>query len=467
MNNLNDLDEDLDIFFGTKEVAEVAQKPMTNSEKYIAQRNAAMVKKVETLTPEQIEVIKEERENISPNTGKYPATPEESFQAPAAIRPNTEFDKEPDYKSMPLGMKEAQERNGVRDHGLKTGNFVRDNENGVVRFEETEKGAFAMHNPNDVKPVVADYLNRKHPGVPYVGNGDEILYIGGIDPAINKEEVSKFTVSKIVDNDKPVVVYEGRTDKSFHDDIMSMSEYYGTSIEKEVIPELKPLEFDIEGEDDLPQMGLFETEVEPEPVKEKVKRKKAEPVQFSLLPENNLDVEESTNPKVFVGIDPGKAGGIVAMTDAKIVGKWPMPLIGKDVDAVGLWTILDEIKQNYNPTLILEEVHSLHKMSASTNFSMGHTLGLILGIVIASKIRLIRVQPKAWQKEIWLNSEIEYLPIKPDQVKPSVNTKLTSIKAALRLFPNADFRKSARATNPHDGICDACCMAEYGRRNNL
>jgi len=98
---------------------------------------------------------------------------------------------------------------------------------------------------------------------------------------------------------------------------------------------------------------------------------------------------------------------------------------------------------------------------------MGHTLGLILGIVISSKIRLIRVQPKAWQKAIWITSEIEYLPIKPDQTKPLVNTKLTSIKAALRLFPNTDFRKSDRSINPHDGICDACCMAEYGRRSNL
>lgn len=171
--------------------------------------------------------------------------------------------------------------------------------------------------------------------------------------------------------------------------------------------------------------------------------------------------------KLWVGIDPGKAGGIVAITEREIVGKWVMPLLGTDVDAQGLWDILDGLKKDYDLTLILEEVHSLHKMAAATNFSMGHTLGLILGIVISSKIRLIRVQPKAWQKATWITSEIEYLPKKPDQAKPSINTKLTSMKAAHRLFPNEDFRKSIKATNPHDGLCDAVLMAEYGRQNNL
>ena len=77
------------------------------------------------------------------------------------------------------------------------------------------------------------------------------------------------------------------------------------------------------------------------------------------------------------------------------------------------------------------------------------------------------VQPKTWQKEIWIGKEIEYLPKKPDQKNPSIDTKLTSKKAAMRLFPGVDFRKSDRAKIPHDGICDACCLSEFGRRKNL
>lgn len=171
--------------------------------------------------------------------------------------------------------------------------------------------------------------------------------------------------------------------------------------------------------------------------------------------------------KVWVGVDPGKSGGIVALTDKGIIGKWTIPLIGDDVDPVGIWEILHNLHDNYHATVILEEVHSLHKMAAKTNFSMGHTLGIILGVIVSLRMRLIRTQPKAWQKEVWITSEIEYQPIKPGQKRPSVDTKLTSLKAAHRLFPGEDFRKSARAKVPHDGIIDAVCMAEFGRRKNL
>lgn len=172
-------------------------------------------------------------------------------------------------------------------------------------------------------------------------------------------------------------------------------------------------------------------------------------------------------PKAWIGVDPGKKGGIVAISDNGIIGKWVVPLLGDNVDSVGIWNILSELKDKFNCTLILEDVHSLFGMSASTNFSMGHTLGILDGIIAVSKIRLSRVAPKTWQKLIWENNDMVYKPIKTDQKKPSVDTKATSINSALRLFPNTDFRATTRSKNSHDGMCDACCLAEYGRRINL
>jgi len=170
---------------------------------------------------------------------------------------------------------------------------------------------------------------------------------------------------------------------------------------------------------------------------------------------------------MWIGVDPGKKGGIVAISNQGIVGKWVIPLIGDNVDAEGIWIILNGLKEKHNPTLILEDVHSLFGMSASTNFSMGHTLGILDGIIAVSKIKLSRVAPKTWQKEIWENNDMEYKPIKPEQKKASVDTKLTSMKAAHRLYPNADFRATTRSKNDWDGITDAVCLAEYGRRKNL
>lgn len=195
-------------------------------------------------------------------------------------------------------------------------------------------------------------------------------------------------------------------------------------------------------------------------------------------------------PRLWVGIDPGKSGGIAAMAEHGLVGMWAIPKLGDDIDSARLCDILMDLHVSYNMSVIVEDVHSLFGMSASTNFSMGHTLGIIIGVVTASRMRLIRVQPKQWQKEIWVNSDYEYLPIKPQQKKPSVDTKLTSLKAAHRLFPRADFRGEVKVeyysdnsanrkkglvgkqipskkVKDHDGIVDAVCIAEFGRRKNV
>ena len=92
--------------------------------------------------------------------------------------------------------------------------------------------------------------------------------------------------------------------------------------------------------------------------------------------------------KVFLGIDPGKLGGLFGITEkGDVVHKSAIPLVGTDVDAKGLWEMLDGLNKRFNVCVVLEDVHSLHKMAANTNFSMGHTLGIIQGIVVASKLK--------------------------------------------------------------------------------
>lgn len=179
--------------------------------------------------------------------------------------------------------------------------------------------------------------------------------------------------------------------------------------------------------------------------------------------------------KVWIGIDPGKSGGIVLIDERNLISKWVMPKIGDDIDIHQLHKTLSSF-QDYNVTIILEEVHSIYGTSAGSNFTFGFVCGAIEAIVISQHYKLIKVQPKIWQKEIWQTSEVEYKAPKKakpgaEDKKPSnrkvVDTKLTSLKACKRLFPYVDLRGSERSKVPHDGITDALLIAEYGRRKNL
>jgi hypothetical protein len=183
---------------------------------------------------------------------------------------------------------------------------------------------------------------------------------------------------------------------------------------------------------------------------------------------NDLFTKEiSERSKCYIAIDPGKSGGIVAMKDETIIGKWIMPILGDDIDISALYGIFSDLIDKYTPTVILEDVHSIFGVSASANFTFGFVCGVIEAVVISHKLKLIKVTPKKWQAEIWENSDKVYKPKKPEQKNPSIDTKGTSLRAAVRLFPGVDMRKSSRATNYHDGIVDAILMVEYGRRKNL
>lgn len=423
-----------------------------------------------------------------------------------------EFTEESNYSSMPQGLKELQQNNAVHDHGLKVGDKINfDGKDAsiksVVEFESEDKYEVDLGENKSVYTNKA-YIERQNPhlnemGVITIPSDEEVKSaIESINvkspseneivrPVINIGEIPEptgFDVEAIPIADGQAALF-GAFDANRNEFVMAIEGQVQTIDFSPFEDKKKPMElpkdfvchteFGINGTaTPLLDKALQQSEPSNEMIGSKLvaeylARPKDE-VNMQFVEEmlevskyygNNL-IKEKT--KLWIGIDPGKSGAIVAVdSDGRIIGKDVIPLLGTDVDAKGIYEILKRYSNEYDITVILEEVHSLHKMAAATNFSMGHTLGIILGIVIASSLRLIRVQPKAWQKEVWITSEIEYLPKKPDQKNASINTKLTSMKAAHRLFPNEDFRKSARSTNDHDGITDSVLLAEYGRRKNL
>lgn len=123
---------------------------------------------------------------------------------------------------------------------------------------------------------------------------------------------------------------------------------------------------------------------------------------------------------------------------------------------------------------VIEDVHAIFGSSAKATFAFGENKGMLIGLLCANKIPFVLVQPKEWQKELWVNADYvyDYKQVKNKRTgemenKKAVNTKKTSINAAKRLFPSLDLRKSAKCKNIDDNKVDALLMSEYARRKNL
>ncbi len=171
--------------------------------------------------------------------------------------------------------------------------------------------------------------------------------------------------------------------------------------------------------------------------------------------------------RAWVGVDPGINGGIFVINEANQMKAWKMPTLGDGIDAKAICNIFKGISRAHETSVIIEQVHSIFGSSAKSNFTFGFVCGVIEAIVVAQGLKFSKVQPKAWQSEIWITSEIEYKPLEAGKVKKSINTKLTSEKAAKRLFPRFDFRGTVKSKKNHDGIIDSALLAEYGRRKNI
>ena len=175
----------------------------------------------------------------------------------------------------------------------------------------------------------------------------------------------------------------------------------------------------------------------------------------------------------YIGIDPGKDGGIAVIEDNKLT-TYIIPRLKKGVvDEEQLDKLLFELKyhpdwEDMNPQdcmCVLENVHSVHRSSANSNFQFGDINGLIRGMLISNRIPFIRIEPKEWQKEAWRGvSPIKINTgekLKSGEPKYKIDTKATSLIAAKRLFPNETFLATERSKVPHDGLVDAALMAFY------
>jgi len=142
----------------------------------------------------------------------------------------------------------------------------------------------------------------------------------------------------------------------------------------------------------------------------------------------------------YLGIDPGKKGGIALLRDTQLIE-------ARDFDKDLLLSITDSLSREHEASrCCLERVHAMPKQGSVSMFTFGQGYGWIMGVLDAFEISYQTIEPRKWKAEFGLNSD-----------------KAQSIDICRKLFPAATLvPNGCRA--PHDGIAEAILMAEYARR---
>lgn len=160
---------------------------------------------------------------------------------------------------------------------------------------------------------------------------------------------------------------------------------------------------------------------------------------------------------VYIGIDNGLDGGIVVLDkDGAVLRREVMPTIGvagkgkREYYEQAIVRILTDWIE-HQPTVFLERAQAMPKQGVSSTFSIGKGYGTIRGILAGLRIPYEIVGPRDWQKVMFSGID-------------GSDTKRASAVIASRLAPSQDWKASERCKNMHDGMTDAFCIAEWGRR---
>jgi crossover junction endodeoxyribonuclease RuvC len=159
----------------------------------------------------------------------------------------------------------------------------------------------------------------------------------------------------------------------------------------------------------------------------------------------------------IIGIDPGKSGAVAVIDQQShsVIFKQIVPTIkvGKskqEYDLQGMREILLSNSDDTDAKVFIERQQARPGQGVSSMFTTGKGYGMWLGLCAGLQIPIEVVSPLSWTKEVLRGVPGE--------------GKGRNILGAKRLFPSVDLRKSERSRVPHDGICDAILIAEYGWR---
>tara|TARA_R110001632_G_scaffold173964_2_gene293462 strand:- start:1327 stop:1842 length:516 start_codon:yes stop_codon:yes gene_type:complete len=162
---------------------------------------------------------------------------------------------------------------------------------------------------------------------------------------------------------------------------------------------------------------------------------------------------------IYIGIDPGKDGAVVAINDdGTVAGSF---LTKQDFTvAIGKGSKREYLISRMNYALkCLAAKHNIRlvaieKQSARPGqgvvsmFSAGYGYGLWLGVLSANGIPFIEVRPKTWTSKVLKDAPGD--------------GKNRSVYVVMNRVPDLDLTPGKKR-KPHDGLADAACLAIYAK----
>ncbi len=150
-------------------------------------------------------------------------------------------------------------------------------------------------------------------------------------------------------------------------------------------------------------------------------------------------------PSVFLGIDPGQDGGIVAIHKKGIIVR-PMPATESDVcDLIERLGHMGEEQEGI--VALIEKVHAMPGNGVVSMFKFARGTGVLMGALLSSKIRFEEVTPQKWQGGLAIPSR------KVGESQTEWKNRLKGI--AQKMFPDVSITSKT---------ADAILIAEYCRR---
>ena len=145
----------------------------------------------------------------------------------------------------------------------------------------------------------------------------------------------------------------------------------------------------------------------------------------------------------YVGIDPGKSGGIAAIHPDEVC-VYPTPVSGKEYleqDMARLIPARNGVKA------AIEKQQARPGQGRTSMFTIGEGYGLWRGMLAALMVPYVVVQPKDWRKAVGLTGD-----------------KADAVALAQRMFPSVADQLVGPQGGLRDGLAEALLIAEYARR---
>lgn len=158
--------------------------------------------------------------------------------------------------------------------------------------------------------------------------------------------------------------------------------------------------------------------------------------------------------KLYLGIDPGKKGGVAWIWKGKM-NCVEMPSTIKDLWNLIGWEILGLTDNIY---AVLEHVHSMPQDSGKSMFTFGNGFGHLQMALVACSISTEEIPPKKWQKALYIVGK------KRSESKPQFKDRLRG--KAQQLYPGLEIWSKPRSKGKQLAICDAVLIATYCQRKH-